>query len=62
MNTIVDRRKTSDRRSENLPVEDDSRIRPDRRLNNIMADWLPEDVVSLHPVLRRAMGLHGYKK
>jgi hypothetical protein len=62
MNTFADRRKTGDRRSANLPVEDDSRSQPDRRLNNIAAHWLPDDIILLHPAFRKAMGLHGDKK
>jgi hypothetical protein len=61
MNTIADRRKTGDRRCENLPVENDSRSRPDRRLNNIMVDWLPDNIVALHPTVRKAKGLNSYK-
>jgi hypothetical protein len=53
MATIKDRRKISDRRSKNLPVVNENRIRPDRRLNNILADWLSDNIVPLNPALRK---------
>jgi hypothetical protein len=61
MSTVKDRRKISDRRTKNLPVVDESSIRPDRRLNNIFADWLSDNIFPFNPVLQKASGLNREK-
>jgi hypothetical protein len=62
MNSLVDRRKLFDRRTENGPVSYNARVRPDRRINNISVEWLPADLVALHPALKRLWERHNIKK
>ena len=49
-----DRRKTTDRRRGIISWPKDRRVRPDRRLNNISAEWIPFNEVNSHPVTRDA--------
>lgn len=56
MNSIVDRRKLTDRRISDQPVSTELRLSPDRRLDNILVEWLPGDAVTLHPSLNKARG------
>ena len=62
MDSVLDKRKITDRRTRNLPVRNDIRKRPDRRINNISAQWIPIDEVTLHPVLCKTLGFHNSKK
>ena len=51
-----ERRKQADRRNfaerDNRPAKCDRRNNPDRRLNNITAEWVPIRHVNIHPVTR----------
>lgn len=49
-----DRRKIVDRRRETISWPNDRRVRPDRRLNNISAEWIPFNEVYSHPDTRDA--------
>jgi hypothetical protein len=62
MNSPVDRRKIFDRRANILPVSYSARARPDRRINSISVEWLPADLVALHPALKRLWKRHNSKK
>jgi hypothetical protein len=62
MNATVDRRKGTDRRTQNLKLSYDRRVKPDRRLNNISAEWIPIDEVALQPTLREAFSSQRSKK
>jgi hypothetical protein len=62
MNSPVDRGKIFDRRAESLPVSYNARVRPDRRINSISVEWLPADLVALHPTLKRLWEQHNIKK
>jgi len=54
MQTMKERRKTADRRNRNEVREmtRNRRHRPDRRLNSIAVEWIPLEVVHLHPLTR----------
>ena len=51
-----DRRKVTDRRIKGLGTADgdihNRRMRPDRRLNSIAAEWIPMENIKLHPTTR----------
>ena len=49
-----DRRKTTDRRRGIISWPKDRRVRPDRRLNNISAEWIPFNEIYSHPSTRDA--------
>ena len=54
-NSTVDQRKGADRRTETQKRPYDRRTRPDRRLNNISAEWIPFTEVTSHPTIREAL-------
>ena len=62
MNAEADRRKGTDRRTQDLKLPYDRRVRPDRRLNNISTEWIPIDEVTLRPTIREAFSSHKSKK
>ena len=45
----ADRRKITDRRRLGLAWQNDRRLRPDRRLNNISVEWISHDEIKSHP-------------
>jgi len=51
-----DRRKTAERRANDQQQDSlfncNKRTRPDRRLNNIMVEWIPISHINIHPVMR----------
>ena len=54
MTIVGDRRFIPDRRSTNKPSIYNRRVRPDRRLNSIIVDWVPNNEVLLQPSLFKA--------
>ncbi len=50
------RRKVTDRRVAGLGAADEGvhnrRLRPDRRLNSISAEWIPLEHINIHPATR----------
>lgn len=54
---MKDRRKTSDRREYDTKKDragcGNRRRFPDRRLNNILVEWIPLEMVHAHPVTQR---------
>ena len=57
MRTIINRRNGADRRTEEMKLPYNRRIRPDRRLNSISVEWIPDDEINLHPLVRRALSV-----
>jgi hypothetical protein len=51
----VDQRNTTDRRIHEQKWRHDRRVRPDRRLNNIMVEWIPFSEITSHPTIREAL-------
>ena len=53
---MKERRKTTDRRANDYRQDSqyrcNRRIRPDRRLNNIVIEWIPMEHILLHPATR----------
>ena len=62
LSDAVDRRKITDRRTQEQKLPYDHRVQPDRRLNNISVEWIPISEVNLHPVLREALKTNRNKK
>jgi hypothetical protein len=58
---MKERRKRDDRRTyvaaRDKSPEHNRRRHPDRRLNNIMVEWIPMGHVHTHPVTRRMLEL-----
>mgnify|MGYP001827572694 CR=1 FL=1 len=54
MTIVGDKRVILDRRIHNQPLTYNRRVRPDRRLNNILVEWVPNYEVVLHPPLFKA--------
>jgi hypothetical protein len=54
MTIVGDRRFIPDRRILNKPLNYNRRVRPDRRLNNILVDWIPKNEIVLQPSLFKA--------
>jgi len=58
---MKERRKTSDRRAyidtKDKAAATNRRRFPDRRLNNIMVEWIPMGLVQTHPITRRVFEL-----
>lgn len=54
MTIVGDRRFIPDRRTRDEPGIHDRRVRPDRRLNSIIVEWIPGNEVLLQPSLFRA--------
>jgi hypothetical protein len=52
---VADRRINEQKRSQNR------RTRPDRRLNNILVEWIPFGEIALHPAIRESMMNHRSK-
>jgi len=53
-----DRRDGAERRIDNQARPYNRRMQPDRRLNNILAEWIPFDEIALHPVVRESLTNH----
>jgi hypothetical protein len=51
----VDRRKATERRTREQKWRHDRRVRPDRRLNNISAEWIPLSEVPSRPSIRDSL-------
>jgi hypothetical protein len=54
MTIVGDRRFIPERRTHNLPLTYNRRVRPDRRLNNIFVEWVPNNEIVLQPSLFKA--------
>ena len=54
MTIVGDKREILDRRITNEPLSYNRRVRPDRRLNNIYVEWIPNYEIVLHPPLFKA--------
>ena len=54
MTIVGDRRCIPDRRTHTQPSNFNRRVRPDRRLNNILVDWVPNNEIVLQPTLFKA--------
>ena len=59
---MKERRKYTDRRNfaikNNRSAKCDRRYSPDRRLNNITAEWVPIKHVNIHPLTRLVFNKH----
>ena len=59
---MKERRKQNDRRDfaikDSRSAKCDRRYSPDRRLNNIDAEWVPIRHVNIHPITRRVFKKH----
>ena len=51
MTIVGDKREILDRRIKNQPLSCHRRVRPDRRLNNIYVEWIPNNEIVFHPPL-----------
>ncbi len=57
---MEERRKTKDRRigTEKRALTRNRRNHPDRRLNSIAVEWVPLEVVHVHPLTRKTFLKH----
>jgi hypothetical protein len=62
MTIVGDRRFITDRRINSQPFNSNRRFRPDRRLNNLLVEWIPSNEVVLHPHLFKAYMRSNTKK
>ena len=58
LKSVSDRRKVADRRSHNQTRPYNRRMRPDRRLNNILVEWIPFGEIALQPAVRESLTRH----
>ncbi len=62
MTIVGDRRFIPDRRIKNQLLNYNRRVRSDRRLNNILVEWVPNSEIVLQPSLFRAYMKSNTKK
>jgi hypothetical protein len=57
-----DLRKGTDRRTQEQKRSYDRRVRPDRRLSNILVEWISFSEITSHPTIREALSSRRNKK
>jgi hypothetical protein len=58
----ADRRNVAERRIREQKRPNNLRVRPDRRLNNIMVEWIPCGEIAWHPAVRESLVSQRKKK
>jgi hypothetical protein len=62
LGATVDLRNVTDRRTREQKRPYDRRVQPDRRLSNILAEWIPFSEITSHPTIREALSRRRNKK